>query len=151
MRQVLVGGLIVVTLATAAMLLLRGGTDAASTGDFVGSHDRVVAAASQVPAAAVDVHRQPELEVFNQKINALLSEMWRSHDVFKALAHDSGPQSRVIARAAMAATLKAIHATDDFRKAIAFSKRLVDARAAQDRLEAAIATLDRQAEVWKKA
>lgn len=151
LRQVLIGGLMVVTVATGALLLLRGGSDTAAGGGFGGSHERVVAAASQVPAAAVDVQRERELDAFNQRINALISEMWLSHDTFKSLARGSEGQPRVIARAATATTLKAIHATDDFRKAIAFSNRLAEADKAQGRLDVAVAALDRQAAAWKKA
>jgi hypothetical protein len=150
-RRLVIGALAVATVAALAMLFLRGGDSAGAAGDFTTSHDRVVAAIHEVPLAAANVTRALELEKFNTRINTLLNEMGQERDVFRSIARDEEGAGRAAATAAAGATVDAIAATDQYRRAVAFSKELAVAQAAQVRLDTAVAALDAAAAAWKSA
>ncbi len=151
LRPILIGALAIATVATIAFLFLRGGNDAAAAGDFATTHDRVVADVHNVPVAAGKVQRQLQLDEFNHAINGLLNDMGLQRDVFRTIARDAHGTSRVAALRAVRATVTAIDATDDFRRAIAFSRKLTNAQIARRRLHAAVSELDAAARAWAKA
>jgi hypothetical protein len=150
LRGLLVIVLVVATVGAAGyFLVLRNGAEGA-TGDFASAHQRVVAAARAVPGAATEVHRFLELDRFNASIDHVVNEMNAGRGVFDQLARSEEREERDIAAAASEATQRATTATNDFRKAIAFTNRLVEAQAAQKELDDAVAELDHQASAWEQ-
>jgi hypothetical protein len=148
---VLIGVLAVATIAAVAYVFLRGSGDAAATGDFQSSHDRVIAAAHQVPVAAADVTRDRELDHFNGIINGVMRDMGRERDNFLEISQGEDGAAKAAAQSAAVATVAAIDATFDFQKAIAFSRKLNDALKAQVRLDAAVADLEVATAAWNES
>jgi hypothetical protein len=149
-RTILIGLLAVVTAAAVGVLFLRGKDDAAAAGSFEAAHERTVAAIRAVPAAAAAVKRELQLDQFNAEIDKQLKTMSVQYDALTRLVRDNDGARKRIAQRAQRATELAINATQEFRRAIAVTNKLVDAQAAQTQLAIMVGELDAAAGQWEQ-
>lgn len=147
--------MLILVLATAGaagyLYLNRGGASGGSTTDFVQVDRRFIADAEAIPAFAQQVHRFAELHTFDVGAGWRMAAMAQEIGHLEAIAGGASGNQKQIADQAVSLARQALDAVGVYRKAVAFSYKLVDADSAQRDLNSALATLKQQASAWGRA
>jgi cysteinyl-tRNA synthetase len=140
---------VLATLGTVGYLYLnRGGSGSTATG-YLGANQASVKAVENVIAAGATVQRFAELHTFD--VAASLEAESLSSQLTKLQQAQSGVSGRQkqIASDSANSVQQAIDAIAQYRKAVAFTYRLVDADTARQALESVVVSLNQQAQQWQ--
>jgi hypothetical protein len=116
--------------------------------DFVHTSQRIVADGRSIPTMASRVHRFLELRAFDQSAYSVLLAMGRDVHRLHEIASGSSGSDKAIADQAASVGDQAVDAATRYEKAVALTYRLSTAGAAEQDLNAALATLQQQERAW---
>lgn len=141
--------LAVATLVAVGYLYLTRGSSSPTAGGLVGAQQRVVRSADDITTAAGKVQRFGELHSFDLVALTQIHAMSLELSNMQSIAAGASGAQQPIANQAVSDVKQAIDAAIRYRRAVAFTYRLVDADSATQDLNTALTDLHRQANLWQ--